>query len=87
MSGDAPAGAARAASVVEHVVSSIVDNPDDVKVSVDTDQNPTRVNVEVADGDMGRVIGRRGRVANAIRAAGRAAASIDSEDVDIEFVD
>ncbi len=87
MSGETPAGAARAASVVEHVVTSIVDDPDAVKVSVDTDQRPTRVNVEVGDGDMGRVIGRRGRVANAIRAAGRAAASIDEEEVDVEFVD
>jgi predicted RNA-binding protein YlqC (UPF0109 family) len=87
VSGDIPPGANRAASVVEHVVSSIVDQPDAVNVSIDTDQSPTRVNVEVGDGDMGRVIGRRGRVANAIRAVGRAAASMDDEEVDVEFVD
>lgn len=78
---------ARAESVLEHVVTAIVDHPDDVKVSTDAERDPVRINIEVADGDMGRVIGRRGRVANAIRAVGRAAAATDGVDVDVEFVD
>ncbi|HPB45988.1 MAG: KH domain-containing protein [Microthrixaceae bacterium] len=77
----------RAEDVVRHVVTAIVDHPDVVRVSTDTDRDPARINIEVGEGDMGRVIGRRGRVANAIRALGRAAAAIDGEDVDVEFVD
>lgn len=77
----------RAEGVLEYVVTSIVDHPDAVKVATDTDREPTRINIEVGPGDMGRVIGRRGRVANAIRAVGRAAAAADGVDVDVEFVD
>ena len=78
---------ARAEAVLTHVVTAIVDNPDAVKVSTDTGLDPVRINIEVGDGDMGRVIGRRGRVANAIRAVGRAAAAADGVEVDVEFVD
>ena len=41
----------------------------------------------VADGDMGRVIGKRGRVANAIRTIVRAAAVADDAQIDVDFVD
>lgn len=78
---------ARAEAVLTHVVESIVDHPEAVKVSTDADRDPVRINIEVGDGDMGRVIGRRGRVANAIRAVGRAAAAADGATVDVEFVD
>ena len=78
---------ARAEKVLEHVVSAIVDEPSAVKVSTDEERSPVRVNIEVGPGDMGRVIGRRGRVANAIRAVGRAAAAADGVDVDVEFVE
>jgi uncharacterized protein len=77
----------RAEGVLAHVVTAIVDQPDAVKVSTDTDRDPVRINIEVGDGDMGRVIGRRGRVANAIRAVGRAAAAADGVDADVEFVE
>jgi predicted RNA-binding protein YlqC (UPF0109 family) len=78
---------ARAEDVLSFVVSSIVDHPDAVKVSVDDSLTTPRINIEVGPGDMGRVIGRRGRVANAIRAVGRAAADADGVAVDVEFVD
>lgn len=78
---------ARAVSVVGHAVRGIVDHPEAVKVSVDLHHDTPRVNVEVGPGDMGRVIGKRGRVANAIRALGRAAAARDGVEVDVEFVD
>ena len=77
----------RVVAVVGYVVRGIVDQPDAVKVSVDLDHPRPRVNVEVGPGDMGRVIGKRGRVANAIRAIGRAAAARDGVEVDVEFVD
>ena len=47
----------------------------------------TSLDVRVGDGDMGRVIGKRGRIAQAIRTVVRAAAVKDGVSVDIEFVD
>ena len=76
-----------AAAVLEHVVRSIVDQPDAVSVEVTEDGDRTRLNVRVGDGDLGRVIGRRGRTAASIRTVTRAAAAKDGVEVDIEFLD
>lgn len=80
-------GADHAVSVLEHMTRSLVDNPDDVSVEVADADDRLQLNVSVADGDMGRVIGKRGRMANAIRVVTRAAAVRDGVEVDIEFVD
>lgn len=79
--------ASTAAAVLEHVVRSIVDQPDAVSVEVTEDGDRTRLDVRVGDGDLGRVIGRRGRTAASIRTVTRAAAAKDGVDVDIEFLD
>ncbi len=84
---ESPERSESAEKTVAFVVASIVDQPDLVKVSTDNSHATTRINVEVGPGDMGRVIGKRGRVANAIRAVGRAAAAKDGVNVDVEFVD
>lgn len=76
-----------ATGVLEYVVRSVVNHPDDVTVDVDDRRSPIRLDVRVADGDMGRVVGRRGRTAQAIRSVVRAAAHHDGAEVDIEFVD
>lgn len=76
-----------ALDVLEFVVKSVVDHPDDVTVEVDDHRSPIRLDVRVADGDMGRVVGKRGRTAQAIRTVVRAAAHRDGAEVDIEFVD
>lgn len=78
---------ATARAVLAYLVESIVDDPDGVEVDVDDSGSRTRLNVSVSPGDMGRVIGKRGRVANAIRTVVRAAAVRDDLDVDVEFVD
>lgn len=76
-----------AVAVLEYLAKALVADPDGVRVEAD-DSNGLTLNVYVADGDMGRVIGKRGRVANAIRTVGRAAAAKDGETgVSIEFVD
>ncbi|MGN6696114.1 MAG: KH domain-containing protein [Aquihabitans sp.] len=46
-----------------------------------------QLDVRVGEGDMGRVIGKRGRIAQSIRTVVRAAAVKDETSVDIEFVD
>jgi len=77
-----------AAGLLQHVVSSIVEKPDEVEIEASEDGDETiRFDVRVGDGDMGRVIGKRGRTAHAIRALVRAAAAKDGASVDVEFVD
>ena len=54
--------------LVEYVVKSIAMNPDDVKVTeIDQDDGTVVLQLEVAEDDKGRVIGRQGRVAQSIR--------------------
>lgn len=74
--------------VVTYVVKEIVDNPDEVSVTI-VEQGPDEVLAEVraAKSDMGRVIGRRGRVARAIRAVAGAAADEEGISADVEFMD
>ena len=76
-----------AAAVLGHIVRSIVDDPEAVRVDAVEGRNRVRLEASVAPGDLGRVIGRRGRTAQSIRTLVRAAASRDGVDVDVEFVD
>lgn len=76
-----------AAAVLTHVVRSIVDDPDAVLVDASESRGRVRLDVRVGPGDLGRVIGRRGRTAQSIRTVVRAAASRDDTEVDIEFLD
>jgi predicted RNA-binding protein YlqC (UPF0109 family) len=76
-----------ATAVTEYLVRELVDDPEAVSVEmVDGRRGPT-LEVNVGPGDMGRVIGRRGRMANAIRSVVRAAATKDGAEVDVDFVD
>ncbi len=80
------AEAKTAEGVLEYLIKSIVEEPDEVRIETSGEERCT-VSVTVADGDMGRVIGRRGRVANAIRTIVRAAAVRDETEIDVDFVD
>jgi predicted RNA-binding protein YlqC (UPF0109 family) len=74
--------------VVNYVVGHIVDNPDEVEVEVvDDGEDAVVAEVRTAKSDMGRVIGRRGRVAKAIRTVARAAGDEEGLDVQVEFLD
>ena len=77
---------ASATGVLEYLVTALVDDPDSVEIDVDGGRT-LGLRVHVAPDDMGRVIGRRGRVANAIRTVVRAAAVRDGVEVDVDFVD
>jgi uncharacterized protein len=81
------AAAPTAVAVLTHIVTSIVDDPDAVQVETSESRGRVRLDVRVGPGDLGRVIGRRGRTAQSIRTVVRAAAARDDTDVDIEFVD
>lgn len=81
------AGAPTAEAVLHYVVTSLVQEKDAVQVDVNDSKRTLQLEVRVGPDDMGRVIGRRGRVANAIRTLTRAAAARDGVEVDIEFLD
>ncbi len=74
--------------VVRFIVREIVDNPEEVKVEI-IEEGPDRVTAEVstAKSDMGRVIGKRGRVANAIRTIAQVAAEEEGLEAGVEFLD
>ena len=77
-----------AVAVLTHIVKSIVDDPEAVVVEEnESDNGKHRLDVRVGAGDLGRVIGRRGRTAASIRTVTRAAASKDGVELDIEFLD
>ncbi len=76
-----------ATAVLTHVVRSIVDDPESVRVESSESRGKIRLEVRVGEGDLGRVIGRRGRTAQSIRTIVRAAATRDDVEVDIEFED
>jgi predicted RNA-binding protein YlqC (UPF0109 family) len=53
--------------LVEYIAKAIVNAPDDVVVTEETDEQGTTLKLQVADDDKGRVIGKQGRVAQAMR--------------------
>ena len=80
-----PAATARA--VLDYLVRALVDDPDAVEIDAAEGRRGISLRVSCAPGDMGRVIGKRGRTANAVRAVTRAAAVRDGVEVDVDFVD
>lgn len=78
---------AHASAVLEHIAKSLVESPEGVRVEVVEGSPRQQLNLYVADGDMGRIIGKRGRMASAIRTVTRAAAARDGVEIDVEFVD
>lgn len=74
--------------VVRYIASEIVDDAESVEVEVMPDgDEAVLAEVRTAKSDMGRVIGRRGRVARAIRSVARAAGDEEGLDVQVEFLD
>jgi uncharacterized protein len=76
-----------ATAVLGYLVRSLVDTPDAVVVEAVERRRGVMLEVRTAPGDLGRVIGRRGRTASSIRTVVRAAATKDGVEVDVDFVD
>ena len=73
--------------LIEYIAKSIVDAPDDVKVDEETDEEGlTTLKLQVADEDKGRVIGKQGRIAEAMRALLRVKAAKASVRVRLEII-
>jgi predicted RNA-binding protein YlqC (UPF0109 family) len=77
----------RARDVVEVVARTLADHPDQVKVTETEHRGQLLVELFMAPGDLGRVIGRQGRTASAIRALAATAAEIEGQRVTVEFRD
>ena len=71
---------------LEYVARGLVDKPDAVWVEIDEDPDATVLTLGVDQEDMGRVIGRDGRIANAIRSLLKVMATKDGRHVELEIV-
>lgn len=72
--------------VIEYIVKSIVEDKDAVQVTIEeNEENQTIVHVNVAENDMGRVIGRSGKVAGSIRTIAKSLSGRDHRKVFVKF--
>ena len=72
--------------LVEVLAKRLVDNPDQVLVTEKLEGDSIILELKVADSDMGKVIGKRGRIAKALRTVLKAAANKDKQKVMLEIV-
>ncbi len=72
--------------VLEIIAKSLVDNPDEVNVTEIEKDDSTTLELRVAEGDMGKVIGKQGRIAKAIRTVVKAAASREDKRVSVDII-
>lgn len=72
--------------LVEVIAKSLVENPDEVTVTEKQSGKTTVVELKVAPADMGKVIGKQGRIAKAIRAVVKAAASKEDKKVVVDIL-
>ena len=73
--------------LVEVIAKALVDDPDSVVVTEREEKKATVLEVKVADSDMGRVIGKQGRIAKAIRSVVKAAAAKEDKKVIVDILD
>ena len=72
--------------LVEVIAKSLVDHPEEVVVNQTEESNAILVELKVAPSDMGKVIGRQGRIAKAIRTVVKAASSKCDKKVGVEIL-
>ena len=73
--------------LLEFIAKSMVSEPDAVNVEEAVQENAVVLTLHVAEGDMGKVIGKQGRIAKAIRTVMRAAAKKDGKKVIVDIVE
>lgn len=73
--------------MLEIIIKNLVANPDQVEITESQKENAINFSVKVADSDMGKVIGKQGRIAKAIRTVAKAIATKENKKVNIEFVE
>ena len=73
-------------SLVENIVKALVDVPEDVNINETAGESIVILEINVATDDVGKVIGKEGRIANAIRTVVKAAAAKQHKKVTVEIV-
>ena len=73
--------------LVEVIAKALVDNPDEVVVTEKKEGRNIKVELHVAPADMGKVIGKQGRIAKAIRSVVKAAAAKEDKKVVVDIMD
>lgn len=77
----------RARDVVEVIAKALVDHPDAVQVDERVERGGVRIELTTRSGDLGKLIGRRGRTASAVRALAEIAAERDGMRAAVDFLD
>ena len=77
----------RAKDVVETIARALVDQPDAVSVTESEHRGDVRIEVRTAEGDLGKMIGRQGRTAAAVRALANVTTEMDGQRATVDFVD
>ena len=72
--------------LVEVIAKALVDSPDEVVVTETVDGRNVKVELHVAPADMGKVIGKQGRIAKALRTVVKAASLGDKTKVDVDII-
>lgn len=73
-------------SLIELLVKELVDEPEHVAIAEVPGEESTTYEVRVAPGDLGKVIGKQGRIANALRTLAKAVAMKDKKKVYVEII-
>ena len=73
--------------LIEYIAKSLVDEPEKVKVSSQEGEDVNNILLQVSSTDMGKVIGKQGRIAKAIRTVVRAVAIKENKKVIVEIID
>lgn len=72
--------------VLENIAKALVEHPEQVSVTEIEEGDSVTLELRVADGDMGKVIGKQGKIAKAIRTVVKAAASLENKHASVEIV-
>ena len=72
--------------ILETIIRNLVDNKDAIEIKELAGEQSVDFEVKVAEGDMGKVIGRQGKIAQSIRTVMKAAASKENKRVSVEFI-
>ena len=73
-------------NILETVILNLVENKEAVEIKEINEEKLTVFEVRVADGDMGRIIGKQGRLAKSIRTLMKACATKEQKKVSVEFI-
>lgn len=73
--------------ILQTIIENLVDNPDAVEIKQTDETNSVLFEVKVAESDMGKVIGKQGKIAKSIRTVMKAVAAREHKRINVEFID